>query len=140
MDEDDEADDERECVWTIEHFKYGAMDSTAVASESDMRHVVDEYHRFWFNDPPPPDKVGEWLWEKMNIPIQNGMNWQSIDACVSKEGVRLAKIRGHCEFLNIYDGEIATNDITIYFAKNLQVGLFQDLTYDFGADPSLDSF
>ena len=38
------------------------------------------------------------------------------------------------------DGEIATNDRTIYFAKNLQVGLFQDLTYDFGADPSLDSF
>ena len=38
------------------------------------------------------------------------------------------------------DGEIATNDKTIYFAKNLQVGLFQDLTYDFGADPSLDSF
>ena len=38
------------------------------------------------------------------------------------------------------DGEIATNERTIYFAKNLQVGLFQDLTYDFGADPSLDSF
>ena len=38
------------------------------------------------------------------------------------------------------DGEVATNDRTIYFAKNLQVGLFQDLTYDFGADPSLDSF
>ena len=38
------------------------------------------------------------------------------------------------------DGEVATNDKTIYFAKNLQVGLFQDLTYDFGADPSLDSF
>ena len=38
------------------------------------------------------------------------------------------------------DGEISTSDRTIYFAKNLQVGLFQDLTYDFGADPSLDSF
>ena len=38
------------------------------------------------------------------------------------------------------NGKISTNSNTIYFAKNLQVGLFQDLTYDFGADPSLDSF
>ena len=28
----------------------------------------------------------------------------------------------------------------IYIAENLQVGLFNNLTYDFGADPALDSF
>ena len=39
------------------------------------------------------------------------------------------------------DGEISTNKgKTIYFARNLQVGLFQNLNYDFGGDPSLDSF
>ena len=39
------------------------------------------------------------------------------------------------------DGKINTNtNKTIYFAKNLQVGLFQNLVYDFGDDPSLDSF
>ena len=39
------------------------------------------------------------------------------------------------------DGEITTNkNKTIYFARNLQVGLFQSLNYDFGGDPSLDSF
>ena len=39
------------------------------------------------------------------------------------------------------DGTVTTNDNrTIYFAKNLQVGLFNNLTYDFGGDPSLDSF
>ena len=39
------------------------------------------------------------------------------------------------------DGELSTeNNRTIYFAKNLQVGLFDNLTYDFGDDPSLDSF
>ena len=39
------------------------------------------------------------------------------------------------------DGTVTTNDNrTIYFAKNLQVGLFNNLTYDFGGDPSQDSF
>ena len=39
------------------------------------------------------------------------------------------------------DGELSTSaDRTIYFAKNLQVGLFDNLTYDFGGDPALDSF
>ena len=39
------------------------------------------------------------------------------------------------------DGELSTSiDRIIYFAKNLQVGLFDNLTYDFGDDPALDSF
>ena len=39
------------------------------------------------------------------------------------------------------DGTVTTNEKkTIYFAKNLQVGLFNNLTYDFGGDPSQDSF
>ena len=39
------------------------------------------------------------------------------------------------------DGEISTNkNKKIYFAKNVQVGLFQNLTYNFGDDPSTDSF
>ena len=39
------------------------------------------------------------------------------------------------------DGTLTTNeDRIIYFAKNLQVGLFNNLTYDFGGDPSQDSF
>ena len=39
------------------------------------------------------------------------------------------------------DGNVTTSDDkTIYFAKNLQVGLFNNLTYDFGGDRSQDSF
>jgi|TARA_B100001250_G_scaffold407677_1_gene428827 3-hydroxyacyl-[acyl-carrier protein] dehydratase/trans-2-decenoyl-[acyl-carrier protein] isomerase len=39
------------------------------------------------------------------------------------------------------DGTVTTNDDrTIYYAKKLQVGLFTNLTYDFGGDPSQDSF
>ena len=39
------------------------------------------------------------------------------------------------------DGTVTTDkQKTIYFAKNLQVGLFDNLTYDFGGDPSLDAF
>ena len=39
------------------------------------------------------------------------------------------------------DGLLSTeNNRTIYFAKNLQVGFFNNLTYDFGGDSSQDSF
>ena len=39
------------------------------------------------------------------------------------------------------DGTVTTDkNKKIYFAKNLQVGLFDNLTYDFGGDPSQDAF
>jgi len=38
------------------------------------------------------------------------------------------------------DAELKVKNRIIYFAKNLQVGLFDNLTYDFGGDPSLDTF
>jgi len=38
------------------------------------------------------------------------------------------------------DAQLKVKDKIIYFAKNLQVGLFDNLTYDFGGDPSLDTF
>ena len=44
------------------------------------------------------------------------------------------------KFMVWADGEMSTEQNPIYFAKNLQVGLFKDLTYDFGSDPSQDSF
>ena len=38
------------------------------------------------------------------------------------------------------DGELSADNKKIYSAKNLQVGIFDNLVYDFGKDPSLDSF
>jgi len=38
------------------------------------------------------------------------------------------------------DGTVSTNNGIIYYARNLQVGLFNNLTYDFGGDPNQDSF
>ena len=39
------------------------------------------------------------------------------------------------------DGTVTTDkNKKIYYAKNLQVGLFDNLTYDFGGDPSEDAF
>ena len=39
------------------------------------------------------------------------------------------------------NGTVSTSDKkTIYFAKNLQVGLFDNLTYDFGGNPKEDLF
>ena len=47
----------------------------------------------------------------------------------------------HGKYLVWADGTMSTTeDQPIYFAKNLQVGLFDNLTYDFGGDPALDSF
>ena len=52
---------------------------------------------------------------------------------------KIMKRRG--KYLIWGDGTLSTSeDRTIYFAKNLQVGLFDNLTYDFGGDPDLDSF
>jgi 3-hydroxyacyl-[acyl-carrier protein] dehydratase/trans-2-decenoyl-[acyl-carrier protein] isomerase len=38
------------------------------------------------------------------------------------------------------DAELKVKNKIIYIAENLHVGLFNNLTYDFGADPALDSF
>ena len=38
------------------------------------------------------------------------------------------------------DAALSVKDRVIYFAKDLQVGLFENLTWDFGADPALDTF
>ena len=47
----------------------------------------------------------------------------------------------HGKYLVWADGTLSISENqTIYFAKNLQVGLFDNLTYDFGGDPALDSF
>ena len=38
------------------------------------------------------------------------------------------------------DAVLKMKDKTIYFAKDLQVGLFEKLVWDSGMDPALDSF
>jgi len=54
-----------------------------------------------------------------------------IKKILDRNGVLMVWANG---VLNIDKGK------SIYFAKNLQVGLFNNLTYDFGGDPSQDSF
>jgi len=43
-------------------------------------------------------------------------------------------------FMAWADAKLEIEGRTIYFAKDVQVGLFDNLTWDFGADPSLDTF
>ena len=38
------------------------------------------------------------------------------------------------------DAVLKVKDKTIYYAKDLQVGLFDNLTWDYGKDPALDPF
>ena len=38
------------------------------------------------------------------------------------------------------DAVLEVKDKVIYFAKDLQVGLFNNLTWDYGKDPALDPF
>ena len=38
------------------------------------------------------------------------------------------------------DAVLSVKEKVIYFANDLQVGLFENLTWDYGADPALDTF
>ena len=38
------------------------------------------------------------------------------------------------------DAVLKVKDKAIYFAKDLQVGLFETLTWDYGEDPATDPF
>jgi hypothetical protein len=40
----------------------------------------------------------------------------------------------------VFDAELYADDRIIYSAKSLQVGLFENLIYDFGGNPGLDAF
>ena len=43
-------------------------------------------------------------------------------------------------FMALGDAVLRVKDKAIYFAKDLQVGLFEKLTWDYGMDPALDPF
>jgi 3-hydroxyacyl-[acyl-carrier protein] dehydratase/trans-2-decenoyl-[acyl-carrier protein] isomerase len=54
--------------------------------------------------------------------------------------VDIKKIIKKPVFMAWGDAALAIKDRVIYTAKDLQVGLFENLTWDFGANPSLDTF
>jgi 3-hydroxyacyl-[acyl-carrier protein] dehydratase/trans-2-decenoyl-[acyl-carrier protein] isomerase len=54
--------------------------------------------------------------------------------------VYIKKIIKKPVFMAWGDAALSIKDRVIYTAKDIQVGLFEKLTWDFGADPSLDTF
>lgn len=54
--------------------------------------------------------------------------------------VNIKKIIKKPVFMVWGDAELAIHDRVIYTAKDLQVGLFESLKWDFGEDPALDPF
>lgn len=57
-----------------------------------------------------------------------------------KYRIDIKKVIKRPVFMIWADADLSVGDKTIYFAKNLQVGLFDNLTYDFGGDPAMDTF
>ena len=54
--------------------------------------------------------------------------------------ISVKKIIKRPSFMVWANGELSIDNRKIYTAQNLQVGIFENLNYDFGGDPSLDSF
>lgn len=54
--------------------------------------------------------------------------------------IDIKKIIKRPVFMAWGDAALAIKDRVIYTAKDLQVGLFENLNWDFGADPALDPF
>ena len=54
--------------------------------------------------------------------------------------IDIKKIMKKPVFMVWGDAGLSVKNKVIYFAKDLQVGLFDNLTWDFGADPALDTF
>ena len=135
----------------------GAYDKGSLVAELDISEQSWFFHCHFKGDPVMPGCLGlDGMWQLVGF----FLTWSGARGKGRALGVSEVKFRGQVRPYHkkvIYkisikrlitksksmiwaDGEISADDKKIYTAKNLQVGIFENLVYDFGKDPSLDTF
>ena len=135
----------------------GAYDKGSIVAELDISEQSWFFHCHFKDDPVMPGCLGlDGMWQLVGF----FLTWSRAKGKGRALGVGEVKFRGQIRPYHkkvIYkisikklitrsksmiwaDGEISADDKKIYIAKNLQVGIFENLVYDFGKDPSLDTF
>ena len=135
----------------------GIYDKGKITAELDITSESWFFHCHFKGDPVMPGCLGlDGMWQIVGF----FLTWSGAQGKGRALGVGDVKFRGQVRpyhkkvvyNINIKklitksksmiwaDGELNADNKKIYSAKNLQVGIFDNLVYDFGKDPSLDSF
>ena len=135
----------------------GEYDKGSILAEMDITEELWFFHCHFKGDPVMPGCLGlDGMWQLAGF----FLTWSGAIGKGRALGVGDVKFRGQVRPYHkkiIYnvsikklvtrsnsmiwaDAEMHADNKKIYIAKNLQVGIFDNLVYDFGKDPSLDSF